>query len=82
MTGSEIAQIILSIATLVTACGGVAVGLRNSRRIGVNSDRIEQVHQATNGMKAELVKVTGDKRYADGVEQGEEHPRKHRKNHE
>jgi hypothetical protein len=74
MTGSEIAQIILSIATLVTACGGVAIGLRNSRRI-------EDVHKATNGMAAKLAEVTGEVKYAEGVTQGEEHPRLHRKNH-
>jgi hypothetical protein len=81
MTGAEISSIIISIATLVTACGGVAVGLRNSRRISVNSDRIELVRQATNGMKDALVKVTGEAKFAEGVTQGEEHPRQHRNNH-
>lgn len=42
---SEVAQLITSIATLIAAIGALVMGLRNSHKI-------EQVHQATNGMMA------------------------------
>jgi hypothetical protein len=70
MTGAEISSIIVSMATLITAVGGVLIGLRNTRRI-------EDVHKATNGMAAKLAKVTGDVRYNEGVTQGEDNPRDH-----
>ncbi len=43
MTGAEIAQIVVAVATLVTALGGVIVGIRNTRRI-------EEVHRTTNSL--------------------------------
>lgn len=74
---NETAQIITAIASLVAALGtvgAVILGLLNARGI-------REVHAATNGMKTELVKVTGEAKYAEGVEHGEEHPRAtHRKN--
>jgi uncharacterized protein YoxC len=72
MTAGDISSLIISLATLVTAVGGVIIGLRNTRRI-------EEVHKATNGMHAELMQVTGDAKYAEGVSHGEEHPRVHRR---
>ncbi len=48
MTGAEVAQIIVATATLVTAMGGVILGLRNSRKI-------EEVHKATNSLAAQAV---------------------------
>lgn len=67
LTGGDLAAIIAASASMVAAIGSlisVIMGLKNSRKI-------EQVHLATNGMKEELVKVTGDKRFAEGVMQGE-----------
>ncbi len=60
MTGSEIALIITSLATLVTAFGGVVLGIRNSRKI-------EAVHVATNSMKDELVETTKLASHAAGM---------------
>ena len=74
MTAPEFSGIITSRAALIGACGSVLaviLGLKNSRNI-------EKVHQATNGMKTELVRVTGDAKFAEGREQGEENPRQHR----
>jgi hypothetical protein len=71
MTGSDIAAIISAVASLVAASGSaiaVIMAVKNSRKI-------EQVHLATNGMKNELIKVTGDAKYAEGLLHGEENPR-------
>lgn len=45
---TDIAPIILSLATLITALGGALVSWRNSKGI-------EVIHKATNSMKDELV---------------------------
>jgi hypothetical protein len=92
MTAADVASIITATAALVAACGSataVVMAVKNGRkidgnseRIDTNSNRIEEVHQATNGMKEQLVKVTGDAKFAEGVTQGEEHPRRHRNHHE
>jgi hypothetical protein len=71
ITGTEIASIITAVAALVAALGSsfaVVIGVLNSRKI-------QQVHDATNGMKDQLVKVTGDAKYAEGVKHGEDNPR-------
>jgi ammonia channel protein AmtB len=68
---SELANFIAAIASLIAALAsgvGVLVSLINHRKI-------EEVHQATNGMKAELVKVTGEAKFAEGVVQGEKNIR-------
>lgn len=70
--GGDVAAIIAATASLVAAVGStlsVLMSLRNGRKI-------EQVHQATNGMKAELVKVTGEAKFAEGLKQGEENQRR------
>jgi hypothetical protein len=74
MTGIEIAAVITSVSSLVAAVGsavGVVVSARNGRRI-------ELVHLATNSMKDELVKVTGEQKYAEGLKHGEDNPREGR----
>ena len=43
MNGGEIAQIILAFATLITAAGGVLIGMRNSQKI-------REVHSLTNSL--------------------------------
>lgn len=63
MSGSEIAQIIVSIATLLTAGVGAYVSLRNSRQLGV-------VRTATDGMKTELVELTAKSSKAEGNLEG------------
>ena len=66
LVSADIAPIITSIASLVAAFGSslaVIMGIWNSRKI-------KEIHTATNGMKAELVKVTGDAKFAEGVKEG------------
>lgn len=53
MTGQEVAEIIGQVAILVTAVTGLLVSLRNSQRI-------EKVRQATDGMKDALVAAAKD----------------------
>jgi len=59
MTGADVAQIIVALATLVSSVGALLVGWRNSRKI-------EQVHRATNSMKDELVLSTALAARAEG----------------
>jgi hypothetical protein len=74
MTEIGVSSIITAIASLISAVGSAAAVLMAIK----NGRRIDEVHTATNGMKEELVKVTGEKKFAEGVKQGEDYPRKHR----
>ena len=62
MSGGEIAQIILATATLVTAIGAVLLGWHNS-------NKIEQVHKATNSLTDRLVETTKTEAHAAGVKE-------------
>ena len=66
LVSADVAPIIAAIASLVAACGSslaLVMGIWNGRKI-------KEIHTATNGMKAELVKVTGDAKFAEGVKEG------------
>ena len=66
LASADIAPIITSIASLIAACGSslaVIMALWNGRKI-------KEIHEATNGMKDELVKVTGAAKFAEGVLEG------------
>lgn len=63
MTGGEIAQIIVALATLITSLTAAIVGLRNSTKIDV-------IHTATNSMKDQLVAVTAASSKAEGNLEG------------
>ncbi len=55
MSGGEVAQIIVASATLLTSLGALVAAV-GALLIGWhNTDKIEQVHQATNGLTAKLV---------------------------
>jgi hypothetical protein len=60
MTGSEMAQIITSVATLLGVVGGILVSLRNQKKI-------EAVHTSTNGKMEELIEVVKKASFAEGV---------------
>lgn len=60
---SEVAQLITSIATLLAAIASIVMSYRNSLKI-------EQVHQATNGLTSRLVAVTADASKAEGNLEG------------
>jgi hypothetical protein len=62
MTGTEVALIITSLATLVTAVGAVVIGVRNS-------GKISDVKRATDGMKDQLVAATQKSAFAEGQKQ-------------
>lgn len=68
LTGGDIAAIIAAFSSLVAAFGSAAAVIMSAR----NGRKIEQVHLATNSMKDELVRVTGDAKYLEGMKQGEE----------
>lgn len=77
MTGSEVAQIITSIATLIGVMGSMLISMRNGKkmdetkeRISETKKKIEEVHQATNGMKDELVASTAKAAQAEGLAKG------------
>ncbi len=59
-TPSEIAQILVALATLVSAFTGLVIGIRNTRKI-------QEVHIATNSMKDELVETTKLAAHAAGM---------------
>lgn len=75
MTGIELAAVISSVSSLVAAIGSAVAVVMTAR----NGRRIEQVHRATNGMHAEMMKVSGEAKYAEGRDDGERHPRKPKK---
>jgi hypothetical protein len=62
MTGTEIALIITALSALVGSIGGFVVGILN--RAG-----IKQIHDATDGMKTELVNITRTSSLAEGRKQ-------------
>ncbi len=64
MTGGEIAQIIIALATFVTSAGTVIIGL-------LNTSKIRDVHESTNGKMEELLNVTRDAAEARGLKQGQ-----------
>lgn len=55
----EVAQLITSLATLIAAIGALWIGLRNS-------NKIEGVRQATNGLTNKLVALTATSSKAEG----------------
>lgn len=59
MKGVDVALVITSLATLVTAIGGVVIGIRNSSKIA-------EVHRSTNGKMEELVRVVKAASFAEG----------------
>lgn len=67
MTGADVALIITSSGSLITAVGTLIVSFRNGQKADNNSQRIEQIHQATNGMKTELVNEVRKASFAAGA---------------
>lgn len=67
MTGPDIAMVITSMATFVTALGGFFVSLRNSHKI-------EAVHEATNSKMDQLLTLTAKASKAEGIAQQRNNP--------
>jgi hypothetical protein len=67
VTGADIAAIISASASLIAAIGSAVAVIGTV----LNGRKITEVHKATNGMKDELVKTTGEKAYAQGVKDGQ-----------
>lgn len=63
MSGGEIAQIILALATFVTAVGGVLISLRNTRKI-------DEVHRTTNSLAERTEGLARDAGHAEGELKG------------
>jgi len=73
----DVVQFTLALSTLLTSIGALIYAIRgdvNSRRNTVqgaqNAARIEEVHQATNGMKTELVNEVRAASFAKGEAKG------------
>lgn len=64
------AQIILAIATLVTAVAAATVSLVNTFRIGRVAKNVEKIEIATNSMKDQLVVATAKASHAEGTAEG------------
>ncbi len=62
----DVAQIITSLATLITAIGAVVIGLRNTRVLKTNTQKLDEVHTATNGLTKKLVDLTATSSEAKG----------------
>jgi hypothetical protein len=58
---------IVAVGTLCTTL----IGLWNSWKVSRLSDKVEVVHKATNSMKDQLVRVTGESEFAKGKLEGE-----------
>jgi len=63
MTGGEIAQIIVAVATLVSSIGAIFIGLHNTVKIAA-------VERATNGIVTKLVDSTATASKAEGKIEG------------
>lgn len=84
MTITETILLISATSTLVTSVGGLAVSLRNSRKIdntnlkvqGVDSKvetvtiKVDETHKAANSMKDQLVALTRKDAHREGVQAG------------
>jgi len=66
---SDLVQVALiaSIPPTIVALTGLIVSLRTERNL---TAKVKEVHDATNGMKEELVRVTGEAEHAKGVLEG------------
>ena len=63
MSAGELAQLITAFATLIASIGAVILGWHNS-------NKIEQVHKATNGLTTKLVDLTATSSKAAGNLEG------------
>ena len=60
MSGGEIAQIILSVATLLTAAAAAFVSLRASLKVDGVATKVEEVRHLTNSMSTKLQEQAGE----------------------
>lgn len=63
MSGGDIAQILVGTALLITSLGNFLLSWHNATKI-------EQVHQATNGLTTKLVDITASASKAEGKLEG------------
>jgi len=67
---SELAQVIIAVATLVTALGSVTIGIINAFRITRVAKNVQVIETATNSMKDQLVASTAKASLAEGTAAG------------
>ena len=70
MTGAEYAEILTGSALLITSIGNFIMAMRNSTRLNTVSDKVDEVHTATNGLTAKLVEKTAQASNAQGNLEG------------
>ena len=71
MTGTEVALIITASGAFITSAGGVYISVLNRRLSLTNAGKIEEVRQATDGMKNELVALTRKDAHGEGMREGD-----------
>ena len=67
---SDVANIIVASATLVTALGAFVTGIINARRITAVKENVQTIEKATNSMKDALVDATAKASLAEGKAAG------------
>ncbi len=70
MTPSDLAQLIIAAAAMVSAIGSVVVSWHNGRKIGRVEAKQDEQHAATNSRLTELLAVTGQQQRAVGHAEG------------
>ena len=70
MTATELVQIITAATAMIAAIGAAISSILNRRKLAETASKVEEVHQATNGMKAQLVATAAAAAHAEGVKAG------------
>lgn len=70
MTGAEYAEILTGTALLITSIGNFIISMRNNSRLNIVSDKVDEVHTATNGLTAKLVATTARASQEQGNREG------------
>lgn len=67
---NDLAQVIVAMATLVTALTAAVVGIVNALRINRVAANVQVIEKATNSMKDQLVATTAKASHAEGLAEG------------
>lgn len=68
----DIGALLTGIASIIAACGSAYSSYLSYK----NGHAIEVIRKSTNGITTQLLEATGDRKYAEGVIQGEDFPRR------
>jgi hypothetical protein len=65
-----VSLILGQMAAIIIAIRGNAKSDRNATKLDIQASQIQEVHDATNGMKTDLVAAVTESSYAKGLNQG------------